>query len=109
MEIKTINILLVEDNSDDVFFLERMLQKDTGTHFRLDAVSNLAAGLSRLQDADIDVILLDLTLPDSKRMETFRAVKAKANGRPIIILSGVDDETLAVNAVHAGAGEGLSG
>ena len=103
MEIKTINILLVEDNSDDVFFLERMLQKDTGTHFRLDAVSNLAAGLSRLQDADIDVILLDLTLPDSKRMETFRAVKAKANGRPIIILSGVDDETLAVNAVHAGA------
>ncbi|MGO8699124.1 MAG: SpoIIE family protein phosphatase [Limisphaerales bacterium] len=103
MEIKTIKILLVEDSSDDVFFLERMLQKDAGTHFHIEPVSTLAAALVRLEGADIDVILLDLTLPDSDRMETFHAIKAKGNGRPIIILSGVDDETLAVNAVHAGA------
>lgn len=103
MEIKTIKILLVEDNSDDVFFLEKMLEKDTGTHFRIEPVSTLAAALERVAGPDIDVILLDLTLPDSQRMDTFHAVKAKADGRPIIVLSGMDDETLAVNAVHAGA------
>jgi sigma-B regulation protein RsbU (phosphoserine phosphatase) len=103
MEIKTIKILLVEDNADDVFLLQKMLQKDTGTHFQIEPVGTLAAALARLAAADIDVILLDLTLPDSQRMETFHAAKARARGRPIIILSGMDDETLAVNAVHAGA------
>jgi sigma-B regulation protein RsbU (phosphoserine phosphatase) len=49
------------------------------------------------------VVILDLTLPDSSGMETFNAVKAHARDIPILILSGLDDETQAVNAVHAGA------
>ena len=59
MEIKTIKILLVEDNPDDVFFLRMVLHKVTGTHFELHPVKTLAAGLSRLAEGNIDVVLLD--------------------------------------------------
>ena len=103
MEIKTIKILLVEDNPVDVLFLRSVLGRDTGARFHLDTVTSLADALSRLDAAEFDIVLLDLTLPDSTGMDTFHAVKARAGGRPVIILSGVDDETLAVNAVHAGA------
>jgi sigma-B regulation protein RsbU (phosphoserine phosphatase) len=103
MEIKTINILLVEDNPDDVFFLRMMLQKVAGTHFELHAANSLASGLTRLAEGNINVVLLDLSLPDSSGLETFRVAKAHARDIPIIILSGTHDETLAVNAVHAGA------
>jgi len=103
MEIKTIKTLLIEDNLDDVTILRMVLQKVSGTHFRLDTAGSLAEGLSRLKEGGIDVILLDLSLPDSSGMETFGKVKAQAREIPIIVLSGIDDETLAVNAVHAGA------
>lgn len=103
MEIKTIKVLVFEDNPDDLFFLRTVLNKATGTHFQLESARNLAAGLERLTAGDIDVVLLDLTLPDSTGIDTFNAVKNHARDVPIIILSGMDDETLAVNAVHAGA------
>jgi PAS domain S-box-containing protein len=103
MEIKTINVLVVEDNPDDVFFLGMMLQKVAAAHFELHPVPNLASALKRLAQGNVDVVLLDLSLPDSSGMDTFRAAKAHARDIPIIILSGTDDETLAVNAVHAGA------
>jgi sigma-B regulation protein RsbU (phosphoserine phosphatase) len=103
MEIKTIKILLVEDNPDDVFLLGTVLRKATGTHFQVETTPNLAAGIERLAAADIDVVILDLTLPDSTGLDTFNSVKSHARDVPIIVLSGVDDETLAVNAVHAGA------
>jgi sigma-B regulation protein RsbU (phosphoserine phosphatase) len=103
MELKTINILLVEDNPDDVFFLRMMLQKVAGAHFEFHAAKNLSSGLTRLAEGNIDVVLLDLSLPDSSGLETFHAIKEHARDIPIIVLSGTDDETLALNAVHAGA------
>jgi sigma-B regulation protein RsbU (phosphoserine phosphatase) len=103
METDIINILLIEDNPDDVYFLRLMLQNVAGVHFELHPVTNLAAGLARLAEGNIEVVLVDLLLPDSSGMETFHAVKAHARDIPVIILSGTDDETLAVSAVHAGA------
>jgi PAS domain S-box-containing protein len=103
MEIKKIKILLVEDNPDDVFLLGNALGKATGTHFEMESVPTLAATLERLAVSDVDVVILDLTLPDSCGLETFDAVKTRSRDVPVLILSGVDDETLAVNAVHAGA------
>jgi sigma-B regulation protein RsbU (phosphoserine phosphatase) len=103
MEIKTIKILLVEDNPDDVFLLHAALDRVTGTHFKLETTRTLAASVARLAAGDINIILLDLTLPDSSGLETFKSIKSHAREVPIIVLSGVDDETLAVNAVHAGA------
>lgn len=103
MDTKTIKVLLIEDNPDDVFFLRMVLRKIDGTSFQLEPAETLAKGLARLAGDNIDIVLLDLTLPDSVGLETFEAVKSQAGGVPIIVLSGIDDETIAVNAVHAGA------
>src|SRR5271170_732114 len=64
MQIKTIKILLVEDNPDDVFFLHAALDRVTGTHFELEIARNLAAAVERLAAGNIDLVLLDPTLPD---------------------------------------------
>src|ERR1022692_1974316 len=103
MDIKTIKILVVEDNVDDIFLLHTVLRRVTGTHFHLETAHSLAASIERLGAGDIDLVLLDLTLPDSTGLDTFTNLKNRAHDVPIIILSGMDDETLAVNAVHAGA------
>jgi sigma-B regulation protein RsbU (phosphoserine phosphatase) len=103
MDQKNVRILLIEDNPDDVFFLRMVLHKADGTSFQIEPVDDLASGIARLNQNNVDVVLLDLTLPDSVGLDTFKAVKAHAREVPIIVLSGVDDETIAVNAVHAGA------
>src|SRR5580704_612143 len=103
MATKTINMLLIEDDPDDVQFLRRTLHKASGVRFEVEPAKNLEESLTRLAKGGLDLILLDLTLPESSGMDTFNAVKAHAHDVPIIILSGLDDETLALNAVHAGA------
>jgi sigma-B regulation protein RsbU (phosphoserine phosphatase) len=103
METKTIKMLLIEDDPDDVHFLHRALHKASGVRFQVETAKNLEESLARLKQGGMDVILLDLTLPESSGMDTFKAIKAKAQEVPIIVLSGLDDETLALNAVHAGA------
>src|SRR5580704_14460030 len=105
METKTkpVKLLLVEDNPDDVFFLRAMLKGVSGTTFEIYPFESLTSGMERLAQGGIDIILLDLSLPDSSGLDTFRKIKARARDIPIIILSGSDDEMLAVTAVHAGA------
>jgi sigma-B regulation protein RsbU (phosphoserine phosphatase) len=103
MEIKTINVLLVEDNLDDVHFLRMVLNKAAGVRFKLESATNLKESLACLAKGEIEVILLDLTLPESSGMDTFNVIKEQAHDVPIIVLSGMDDERLALNAVHAGA------
>lgn len=103
MDQKNVRILLIEDNPDDVFFLRMVLHKADGTTFNIEPVDDLATGIERVKQSNVDVVLLDLTLPDSVGLDTFKAIKAHAREVPIIVLSGVDDETIAVNAVHAGA------
>jgi sigma-B regulation protein RsbU (phosphoserine phosphatase) len=103
METKSVRLLLIEDNPDDVYFLRAMLKDVAGTKFEIYPVENLTSGLKLLGEGGIDIVLLDLSLPDSSGLDTFRKIKACARDIPIIILSGSDDETLAVTAVHAGA------
>jgi sigma-B regulation protein RsbU (phosphoserine phosphatase) len=103
MEIKTIKLLLIEDNPDDAQFLRRALRASTGVRFELELATNLKEGLAALERGGMDIVLMDLTLPETSGMDTFKAVQAKAHDLPIIVLSGMDDETLARSAVHAGA------
>ena len=103
MDIQNIKILLIEDDADDVFLLGKSLQKVNAVHFHLESAATLADGIARLDEGGIDVVLLDLKLPDSTGMDSFRGVRAHSHDIPILILTGLDDETLAVNAVHAGA------
>jgi signal transduction histidine kinase/DNA-binding response OmpR family regulator/putative methionine-R-sulfoxide reductase with GAF domain len=80
-----------------------MLVEVKGTSFDFNLAQNLSEGLEQLETQDVDIILLDLSLPDSAGIHTFEQVHTKAPQVPVIILSGITDETVAVNTVRAGA------
>lgn len=103
MDSKPIQVLLVEDNPEDIFLFEMTLRKARGAKFQMESAVSLKSALARLEQGNIDVILLDLSLTDSQGLETFSAMQAEVPEIPIIVLSGLDDETVALNAVHAGA------
>ena len=103
MDNETIHALLVEDNPGDARLVEEMLS-DAGQHsVNLEHADKLSGGLKRLNKNSIDVILLDLKLPDSEGLDTFTEMHARAPELPIIVLSGLGDEKVAVEAVRNGA------
>ena len=96
-------ILLVEDSRSDARLLEATLQ-DAGVHrFRLTHVERLAEALAALAGGGFDVVLLDLHLPDSQGLDTLAELEREHPGVPVVVLTGLDDEDLAVRAVQAGA------
>ncbi len=99
-----IRVLLIEDNPGDRFLIQEYLGEIQSTKFIVTWVDSLAKAIAEKQlgSSDIDVILLDLTLPDSMGFDTFREVYDIFIGIPIIILSGLIEE-LAVHAVQEGA------
>jgi serine phosphatase RsbU (regulator of sigma subunit) len=98
-----IKVLLIEDNPMDVRLIGMMLRDSAPALFRLEQVDRLEAGLQQLAAGRFDLVLVDLSLPDSHGLETFSRVHARAPNVPIIVLSGLADETVAVSAVHEGA------
>jgi two-component system phosphate regulon sensor histidine kinase PhoR len=103
MDTIPLKILLIEDSPGDARLLREMLVEIRDAAFELEWVDRLSAGLERLAQKDIDAILLDLSLPDSKGLDTFTKVHAQAPHVPITVLSGLDDTALAVKAVREGA------
>jgi sigma-B regulation protein RsbU (phosphoserine phosphatase) len=100
-----IRALLVEDNPGDARLIREMLRAAGAAHatVELEYADRLASGLEHLASASVDVVLLDLSLPDSTGFDTFAQVHAAAPIVPIVVLSGLDDDALAVRAVHEGA------
>jgi signal transduction histidine kinase len=100
-----IRALVIEDNPGDARLIREMLRDAGGAHgiVELAHVDRLAPGLEHLTGQVTDVVLLDLTLPDSQGFDTFTSVRAHAPDVAIVVLSGLDDETLAVRAVQEGA------
>ncbi len=98
-----ITILLVEDNPDDVELFRETLRGASLSAFDLAQVDQLRQALARLEVGGIDVVLLDLTLPDGDGIENLRRLHAAAPEIPIIVLTGCDDEELALAAMRAGA------
>ena len=98
-----VKVLLIEDSPVDSRLLQLLLSESTSSHFALTHVERLADGLKRLSEERFDVVLSDLTLPDCYGFETFQRLHAQVPDMPIIVLSGTDDETLAVKAVREGA------
>ncbi len=96
-------ILLVEDNPGDARLLRESLMEVDSFRFDLTHVSTLSAGLKRLAETVIDVVLLDLSLPDSFGLDSFIQVHAQAPGVPFVVLTGLADESLAIAAVREGA------
>ena len=103
MDERTLSVLLVEDNPGDARLIEEILIETEGASFDLVCAERLSKGLERLASGDVDLVLLDLSLPDSQGLDTFARVYEEAPQIPIVVLSGVDDEALAIQAVREGA------
>jgi signal transduction histidine kinase len=95
------NVLLIEDNPGDAD-LVRLRLIETDPPVMVNCVSRLSEALKSLAVTTPSLVLLDLNLPDSKGAETFRRVLEKAPNVPVVILSGQDDEAMAMKAVHNG-------
>lgn len=98
-----IHLLLIEDDPGDADLLQEILFEKYTHSFTVDWVDRLRAGLERLKQGDIDLVLLDLCLPDSCSLETFTSLQSQAPNLPIVVLSGLDDAETAIKAVQAGA------
>jgi diguanylate cyclase (GGDEF)-like protein len=97
-----IHILLVEDNPGDAFLLQEALADVTRAQFNLIHVSRLGDALQQLEQELIDVILLDLSLPDSHGVDTFFTLHAHQAHIPIIVLTSLADEMHALRVVGSG-------
>lgn len=100
---RKIKVLMIEDNPGDVRLIKEMLGEATGAQFNLECVDRLKTGLKRLTEGGIDLVFLDLGLPDSQGIHTFLRVKSQEQKVPIIVLTGLEDEELAIKAVRNGA------
>lgn len=96
----SVRILLIEDNPGDVRLIKELLI-ESGRQFELDSAPSLWQGLERLEGKD--AILLDLSLPDSLGLDTFRRAQSRAAAIPIIVLTGFDDDALSTEALQEGA------
>ena len=95
-----LKILLVEDNPSDAELLQESLQRTGTTSPEITCVAYLAAALTRLRQEVYDVLLLDLSLPDSTGSETFHRARNAAPHIPIVILTCVDDENIGLDAIR---------
>ena len=103
LETERVKVLLIEDNPGDARLIELMLGESGADVFEVESVDRLSTGLRRLTRRGIGLVLLDLSLPDSRGLATFKQLHAAAPTLPIIVLSGLNDTNVAVQAVHEGA------
>jgi Flp pilus assembly CpaE family ATPase len=97
------NVLLIEDNLGDARLVQEMLADAEGNSFRVHTADSLVAALDALAHEEFDVALVDLSLPDSHGLETLLTVQRHAPGLPIVALTGLKSESMALAAVQQGA------
>ena len=98
-----LKILSIEDDYEYAYLLREMLAAAWHTPFDLEHADRLSTGQAQLDRETFDLVLLDLSLPDSRGFDTFARVHAQAPDVPIIVLSGLGGRKLAMRAVQAGA------
>jgi Flp pilus assembly CpaE family ATPase len=103
MQTKTLKVLLIEDSPEYAELVQTWFSPSGEIAFALNWTDSLAAGLKRLGQGGVDVILLDSGLPDSDGLETFLRTRAQAPGVPVIILSAGNSESLALQMIQEGA------
>ncbi len=103
METTATRILLVEDNPEDAFLIQRMLRRAKGCIFEMEHAECLSGGLDRADQGDIDAVLLDLSQPDSRGLDTLVKARARLLRTPIIVLTGLEDEETGIKALRQGA------
>jgi len=103
MKSPNLNILLIEDNPGDARLIQEMLRDAVNTRTELEWQTRVSSGLNRLQRGGVGVVLLDLGLPDAQGLGALAAIYSKFPEIPIVVLTGQEDEELAIQAVKRGA------
>ena len=100
-------VLLIDDNNADVWWVREMLLASPHLSYDISTADNLKDGLELLALRKPEVILLDLSLPDSEGLDTLTQVLSHAGNTPIVVLTGVDDQKIANQAIVIGAQDSL--
>lgn len=98
-----IKILLIEDNPGDIRLIRELLSESQPSSVDITVSERLSDGRSALVNQEFDVVLLDLTLPDSQGLETLRKVCPDAPHAAVVVLTGFDDEETALTSLREGA------
>lgn len=98
-----LRLLLVEDDVDFAGLLKIRLEKETDPPLEITCLPDLEQTLESMKENSWDLILLDLMLPDSQGIQTFIKVRSQARHTPIVIMTGLDNDHLAIDAVRKGA------
>lgn len=102
MDKEKIKVLLVEDNPGDARLIREMFS-DFEDMFSVECIDRLSEAMIHLSDANIDVVLLDLGLPDSQGLDTYIRVHNKKPIIPVVVLTGLNDEAIGIKAMQEGA------
>jgi len=103
-----IHALLIEDNADHIFLLKQIVSEVSADSIDIVHTSRLAAGIKMLNETKIDVVLLDLNLPDSSGLNTLLSVVNANSAVPVIVITGMNDKELGVKAMQNGAQDFLT-
>jgi signal transduction histidine kinase len=103
MNEQTLHVLLVEDNAGDARLLREMFNKEKPDSFQLTHLLRMSDAEAHLAKSGVDIVLLDMGLPDAHGIETVRRARAVAPDIPMIVLTGLEDEALAAEAMKEGA------
>jgi len=98
-----LRILLVEDNSNDELLLREMLNTSGYLRFTLTVATRVSEARAEMASKDFDVILCDLSLPDARGLDAVETLRAAVPVPPIVVLTGLQDEAMAIAAIQAGA------
>ncbi|MGB8168970.1 MAG: response regulator [Chthoniobacteraceae bacterium] len=101
-DLPPLRILVVEDSEEHVHFLERLFASSREL-FAIRVAGSLGDALARLEEDGVDLVLLDLTLPDSEGLATFTRIIEAVPDLPVVVMSGVQDVSLALETVQRGA------
>ena len=102
---KCVKVLMVEDNINYGRLIKKNLQSLKNEKFDVILSNSLKEGLQELAIKDIDIVLLDLNLPDSYQIDTFLKIKNNSPNVPVIILTSMDNEEIAIKSIQMGAQE----
>jgi len=108
MEKKALKVLVIEDDPNYFILVNERLSQNHDPSFELTRSKHMQSGLERLREGDMDVVLLDLMLPDSEGLDSFLSVHRAFPAVPVIILTSVDDDDLAAQAIAWGAQDYLT-
>jgi PAS domain S-box-containing protein len=103
MKEEALQVLLVEDNAGDARLVREMFSKERPDSFELAHTTRISEAVPYLENGGVDIVLLDMGLPDGQGLDTVRRTLAAAPGVPLIVLTGLDDEALAAAAIKEGA------